>query len=164
MPNDRFFVVGSVSVWVPFFTVVPGHFSTSSAGMSQPILCPTGEIRRPLTFTPRAQAHGLSFRGRKGVCVRASLEVCSLTVQTASLLFNAHSLRYVHDDSWINDALWAGRSGFYGSIPGGGWEFFSSTPRPERLWGPPNLLSNGYQRLFPWGEAAGAWSWPLTSI
>jgi hypothetical protein len=23
----------------------------------------------------------------------------------------------------------------------GGWEFFSSPPRPERLWGPPCLLS-----------------------
>jgi len=30
-----------------------------------------------------------------------------------------------------------------GSIAGGGWEFFSSTPRPHRLWDPPNLLSNG---------------------
>jgi hypothetical protein len=25
------------------------------------------------------------------------------------------------------------------SIPGGGWEFFSSPPRPERLWSPPSL-------------------------
>jgi hypothetical protein len=23
--------------------------------------------------------------------------------------------------------------------------------RPERLWGSPSLLSNGYQGLFPWG-------------
>jgi hypothetical protein len=32
---------------------------------------------------------------------------------------------------------------FYGSIPGGGWEFFSSPLRPERLWVPPSLLFNG---------------------
>jgi len=43
-----------------------------------------------------------------------------------------------------------------------GWEFFSSPPRPERLRGPPNLLSNGYQVLFPGGKEAGAWSWSLS--
>jgi hypothetical protein len=49
-------------------------------------------------------------------------------------------------------------------FPAGGWEFFSSPPRPERLWGPSSLLSNGYQGLFPGGKAAGAWGGPLTSI
>jgi hypothetical protein len=34
--------------------------------------------------------------------------------------------------------------------PGGGWEFFSSPPRPEQLWSPASPLSNGYQKLFPW--------------
>jgi hypothetical protein len=29
------------------------------------------------------------------------------------------------------------------------WKFFSSPPRPNRLWGPPSLLSNGYQGLLP---------------
>jgi len=52
-----------------------------------------------------------------------------------------------------------------GSNSGGGWEFFSSTPLPDRLWGPPSFLSNGYQGLFlSRGKAAGAWSWQLTSI
>jgi hypothetical protein len=28
---------------------------------------------------------------------------------------------------------------------------FSSPRRPDRLWGPPSLLFNGYYRFFPWG-------------
>ena len=31
--------------------------------------------------------------------------------------------------------------------------------RPDLPWGPPSLLYNGY-RVFPGGEAAGAWCWP----
>jgi hypothetical protein len=34
-------------------------------------------------------------------------------------------------------------------------KFFSSPPRPERLWGPPSRLSNGYQGSFPGHKAAG---------
>jgi hypothetical protein len=37
---------------------------------------------------------------------------------------------------------------------------FPSQCRPDWLWGPPGLLSNG---SFPAGKAAGARSWPLTS-
>jgi hypothetical protein len=32
---------------------------------------------------------------------------------------------------------------------------------PDRPWGPPSLLYNGY-RVFPGGKAAGAWRWPPT--
>jgi hypothetical protein len=35
-----------------------------------------------------------------------------------------------------------------GSSPGRGWEFTSSPRRPDRLWGPPSLLSSGHQTFF----------------
>jgi hypothetical protein len=63
---------------------------------------------------------------------------------------------------WYSSGLRAGWS--WGSNPGRGWEFFSSPPRPNRFWGPPSLLSSGYQGFFPGGKAAGTWSWSLTSI
>jgi hypothetical protein len=44
-----------------------------------------------------------------------------------------------------------------------GKKIFTSPYRPDRLWGPPNFLQNGYLGFFPGGKAAGAWSWPLTS-
>jgi hypothetical protein len=37
-----------------------------------------------------------------------------------------------------------------------GSRMFSSPRRRERLWGPPNLLSNGYGGSFHGGKAAGA--------
>jgi hypothetical protein len=32
-----------------------------------------------------------------------------------------------------------------------GARIFTSPCRPDRLWGPPSFLSNGYRRLFPRG-------------
>jgi len=43
----------------------------------------------------------------------------------------------------------------------GGNEIFRT--RPDRPWGPPSLLYNGY-RVFLGGKAAGAWRWPPTHI
>jgi hypothetical protein len=42
----------------------------------------------------------------------------------------------------------------------GGWKRLHN----EELWNTLSLLSNGYRRIFPWGKAARAWSWLLTSI
>jgi pyruvate-formate lyase len=36
-----------------------------------------------------------------------------------------------------------------------GLKIFTSPSRPDRLWGPPNPLFNGYRELFPRGKAAG---------
>jgi hypothetical protein len=48
-----------------------------------------------------------------------------------------------------------------GLSPGKDWEIFCSSPRPDRIWYPPSLLSNGYQRLFLWG--LGGWGVKLTT-
>jgi hypothetical protein len=48
------------------------------------------------------------------------------------------------------------QSDYLGSNNGEGWEFFSSTPWPNRFWGPQSLLYNGYQGLLHGGKAVGA--------
>jgi hypothetical protein len=38
----------------------------------------------------------------------------------------------------------------------GSARFFSSSQRPDRLWGPPSLLTNGYRVFFTAGKVVGA--------
>jgi hypothetical protein len=73
--------------------------------------------------------------------------------------FQCYTIRWV----WI--ILWPGSSvgiatgwTVRGSNPGDG-EIFRT--RPDRPWGQPSLLYNGY-RVFPGGKAAGTWCWPPT--
>jgi hypothetical protein len=51
---------------------------------------------------------------------------------------STHSCRY---SDWL-------RAEWPDLIPGRGWDFFSSLPRPDQNWGPPNLLSNWYRGSF----------------
>jgi hypothetical protein len=50
-------------------------------------------------------------------------------------------IKYIYDKCWATDWM------IGGSSPGWGWEFSSLPPRPDRLWNPPSLLSNGYEGL-----------------
>jgi hypothetical protein len=41
------------------------------------------------------------------------------------------------------------------------WRISSSPCRPDQLWGPHSLLSNGYREtIYSMGEATRLWSWP----
>jgi hypothetical protein len=53
-------------------------------------------------------------------------------------------------DSSVGIAIGYGLGG-WSSIPGRGKGFFSTSQRSDRVWGPPSLLYNAYQGLFPWG-------------
>jgi hypothetical protein len=61
--------------------------------------------------------------------------------------------KYVFMRSRDSSVVWCWATGWMigGLSPGRSWEFFSSLPRPDRLWTLPSFLSNGCQGLFPRG-------------
>jgi hypothetical protein len=69
------------------------------------------------------------------------------------------SIRSRRSSVSIVTRLRAGGPGF-NSRQGQWWEFSSSPPHPDRLWGPPSPLSNWHRGLLQHSKAAGAWSWP----
>jgi hypothetical protein len=52
----------------------------------------------------------------------------------------------------------------YLSIVTAGARFLSSPRLPDRCWGPPTFLSDGYRGFFPGVKGARVLSWPLISI
>jgi len=84
--------------------------------------------------------------------------------RTKQLFCLASSLTEQPNRAEAQSVKWQGyRLDDRGSIPGRVMDSFSSPPRPDRLWGPSSLLSNGEER-YPGGKEGRAWSWPLTAI
>jgi hypothetical protein len=89
---------------------------------------------------------------------------CSEDCVRLRVLFPVFERKHVHKcvlmgrDSVVGTATRYGLDS-PGSNPGGG-EILRI--RPDRPWGPPSLLYDGYRVSFPGGKAAGAWRWPPT--
>jgi len=68
----------------------------------------------------------------------------------ASLNWDSSIKEFCQISVSIATRLRVGRPGLNSRL-GQWWECFSLPPRPDRLWGVPSLLSNGYRRLLLWG-------------
>jgi hypothetical protein len=80
-------------------------------------------------------------------------------------LYRSCSLDKNRDSSvGITTRLRTGRSGFYGSIPGGGWEFSLHHRVQNGSGAHSSSCPLSAKVSFPRNKAAEAWSWPLTSI
>ena len=66
---------------------------------------------------------------------------------------------YSETGGWDSSVGIATRYGVDGPGIESRWEGEIFRTRPDRPWGPPSLLYNGY-RIFSEGKAAGAWCWP----
>jgi hypothetical protein len=125
----------------------------------------TCKFQEGQNFLPTATAisvcewYGMSKQQWRFILTKPKFHTCVVVHSFVERLLLTDLLLYLyytwnHDSSvGIATRLWAGWSDDQGSIPGGGWEFFSSTPWPERFWVPLSLLSNGYRGLFPWGQS-----------
>jgi len=89
--------------------------------------------------------------------------VCKKLIFSVVAVINSNVTSLINEASYLPGAmLRTGRPEFDSSA--GARNFFSSPSRPDWLWIQSSLLSNGQQVPFPRRKAAGAWSWPLTSV
>jgi hypothetical protein len=95
--------------------------------------------------------------------------ICPMWIKThliaLSLFIRVPSIQWGRDSSvGIATRLRAGILRNRDSTPSTGKRFVFSPQRPEQLWGPPSLLSNGSRGLFPRSKAVETRSWTLISI
>jgi hypothetical protein len=114
------------------------------------------------TPTSHLEDPGFDFRYERLLTWRrTSASICSSSEQMMEQYFKTDDNQ--HNDSSVGIATSYGLEGRGVGVRVPVWSrIFSSPHRPNRLWGPPNLLSNGYRGSFPGGKAAEVWSWPLT--
>jgi hypothetical protein len=82
------------------------------------------------------------------------LYFCKLLILCFMWMWNRMQLNcvyYMKQGTAVAQSVWHLRYwlGDRGQIPVRGWEFFSLPPRPEHLWGPPSLPSDGYRGVLP---------------
>jgi hypothetical protein len=118
-----------------------------------------GMLNRPQTCSSKESFHlscismGLYLAGALTFSVYdVTPSVVAATLFSINELEEALSLTKKGPDSVVDTATGYGLDGRGVSIrvPVGA-RFFSSPHRPDRLWGRPSLLSNGYRGIFPRG-------------
>lgn len=99
-------------------------------------------------------------------------QVAAETVHNFALLLIGNFTGWIHVRGAYNfDLLWQQRTETkHGRVLCTTWEtgsflllliMWRNQKRPDRLWGPPNLLMfNRVAGIFPWNKAAWAWIWP----
>jgi hypothetical protein len=101
------------------------------------------------TFTFRLIEVVFFCYGTSTQCIRSKPQSRhSTSFQPSLVSFNDNSVVYRWATEWMIGGSNTGRS----------WKFFCSPSRPDRVWGAPSLLSDGYQGLssFPGSKAYGA--------